>query len=324
MAIARLRACVVLLIAGLIAAVTYGFAPPAQAATSCVNVPGSTPGLNLSIGGQPHRVPGVSNVVVCSDTGYVPLVGVTLDGRGNCTWGCFSVVAQGGSIDPPALTISYALDGVTKSTTVGGGDGGPGTETCLLSVGGRLAPYPTCEGVGVGIDHPNPAEGVLATVQEQIEWAEATANAAIADAIETAGGLEQYVLDNVNALGETVDGLQQYLLGWADFACTFIPPMNGWDGYNWREVHFCDDPTGWVLVVAGTAETVACATVPPANDEWGATIEFCDDPVGWTSMIAGNVVGQIVARVIAAAENIRECIGPDISDTCNIDIQLAP
>jgi hypothetical protein len=127
--------------------------PPRAHAVTCQSVPGSTPGTDISIGGQPHRVPGVSNVKVCVDTGSIGLISVSFAGNGYCDVGCFSVLIPGGGIDLAGVTISYALDGSPRSTTVdpGGTPGGEGG--CLLSVGGPEAPYPTCSpGVAIGPD----------------------------------------------------------------------------------------------------------------------------------------------------------------------------
>jgi hypothetical protein len=116
---------------------------PAQAAT-CVNVPGSTPGTNVTIAGDDYRVPSISNISVCTHDGSVPLVGVELQG-GNCTAACLAVVLLGGDVDPPGVTISYRVDGVTTSTTIDPGPlfGGP-AGTCLLGVGSPEAPRSDC------------------------------------------------------------------------------------------------------------------------------------------------------------------------------------
>lgn len=131
-----------LAIVALVAATTL-VAAPAHAAT-CVNVPGSTPGTNLTIAGKDFRVPSVSNISVCTHDGSVPLVGVELQG-GNCTAACLAVVLLGGDVDPPGVTISYRVDGVTTSTTIDPGPlfGGP-AGTCLLGVGSPEAPRSDC------------------------------------------------------------------------------------------------------------------------------------------------------------------------------------
>lgn len=158
------------LIGGLVMA-----APPRAQAATCQAVPGSTPGTDISVGGQPQRVPGVSNVKVCFDTGSAGLISVSLDGNGYCTFGCFSVLMSDGEIDVAGVTISYALDGSPRSTTIDPGGTPGGAEGCLLSVGGPDAPYPTCSpGVAIGPDIDDDAigdaqddvEGLIASVED--------------------------------------------------------------------------------------------------------------------------------------------------------------
>lgn len=167
---------------------------PSQArAATCQSVPGSTPGTDISIGGQPHRVPGVSNVKVCADTGSVGLVSVSFDGNGYCNFGCFSVLIPGSEVDLAGVTISYALDGSPRSTTVDPGGAPGGDEGCLLSVGGPDAPYPSCSpGVAIGPDIDDPQD-VLDDVDAVVALAERTACDLIPPMVEYEGTSSRWV-----------------------------------------------------------------------------------------------------------------------------------
>lgn len=124
-------------------------APAAQAAT-CVSVPVSTIGTDVSLLGDRYRVPAVSGIRVCADGASTPLVAVETSG-GSCSSGCLSVLLQGNDTDAGAVTIYYSTDGTSHSETVNPGGAGGGSDTCLLSVGSPDAPYPNCA-VAIGPD----------------------------------------------------------------------------------------------------------------------------------------------------------------------------
>lgn len=140
-------------VAAALALVGFMLFPVASAeAATCVSVPGGTPGFDVSIGGQPHRVPAISGIQVCAGGSTLP--GVTVEQwGGNCYYGCLSVLVGGGSADPEGISVSYRADGVTQSFGVNPGGVGGGDQICVLSVGVPDAPYPTCN-VALGIDDP--------------------------------------------------------------------------------------------------------------------------------------------------------------------------
>lgn len=131
---------------------------PARAAT-CVSVPGSTPGADVSVGGQTHRFPAISNIRVCAGGSTLPGVTVETWG-GNCIQACLSVLVGGGSADPEGFTVSYSADGVQQTVGFNPGGAGGGDPICVLSVGSPDAPYPSCN-VAVGLDEVVDVEGEL-------------------------------------------------------------------------------------------------------------------------------------------------------------------
>lgn len=330
MARAQRRAGVILCAVSLLAAAGLWASPAAQAAV-CQNVPGSTPGLDVSVGGQPQRVPGVSGVSVCVDTGAVPLVTATFDGRGNCTWSCFSVIVPGGSSSLPTVTLSYRLDGVLQTRTIGGGTVPGGGEACLLSVGGPDAPYPTCPpGVALGIDE-DPTAGVLEDVQQNVSNVEQTVTDALGD---VSGTVDFYVAyasnlanDTAEDAGRTIDNyegrvedaLEDTVLPAVDDAtetvCGEIPSMWGTDGYNWWEVEFCDDPVGW----AALAPEAPCNTILPWqwDPQSNQYVSPCNDVVRWAELFLADG-GQICVAP-------RTCVDPaDVAAlVCGGPINLA-
>jgi hypothetical protein len=202
-------------------ATTALFVPPAHAAT-CVNVPGSTPGTNLTIAGDDYRVPAVSGISVCVGDGAVPLVGVETSG-GYCTAACLAIVTRGGDVDSGGVTISYRLDGVTTTRTVDPG-GVPGLgDSCLLGVGSPQAPRSDC------FFAVEPDEGLVDDVEQIVA--------------DTVADVERIVGDAGGAL---------------DDACDTIPPMEDPDPYSYNRVEFCDDPQLWIQYAGGTVCRVAC------------------------------------------------------------------
>lgn len=195
---------------------------PAATAATCAPVPGSTPGTNVTIAGQVHRVPAISNIRLCVGDGAVPLVSVETYG-GGCTAACLAVVVRGSGAGTPGVTLAYYADGVPTDYTVDSRQiGGPGTDTCLLGVGAPVAPRSGClfavEPDGAPID-----DGLVDQVV-------ALVLAALQDAEPVVQGLEEN-------------------------ACNQIPDADSDPApYSYRPARFCDDPEAWV----GYVVTAAC------------------------------------------------------------------
>ncbi|MDQ3953597.1 MAG: hypothetical protein M3279_11655 [Actinomycetota bacterium] len=149
MSLARRRTAVILAAGALTGLLTVA-APPAQA-QGCTSVPGSVPGTDVTILGQQHRIPTISNITVCAGTSSAPLIAVETSGNGYCSTACLSVLLQGDEADAGAVTISYREDGTTRTRSVDPGGVGGGSDSCLLSVGSPDAPYPSCA-VAIGPD----------------------------------------------------------------------------------------------------------------------------------------------------------------------------
>lgn len=253
----RRRAAVVLMAAAAMIGQASVAASPAQAAT-CVSVPGGTPGSDVRIAGQDHRVPEIANVRVCSDGATAPLVTVDLAGHGNCLSLCFSVLLEGNDLDAGAITLSYTSDGAPQSSTTNPPPvDGPAGE-CLLSVGSPDAPYPTCfNAIGPDLGDPvgdvdelagglvTTAWGVVGTAGNEANEAIDTAEAVVADAQADAVALANQVLEEIGRELEPVHALAQNLRELADDPCGGIPPQS--DPNQWEyQVEFCDQPTVWV------------------------------------------------------------------------------
>jgi hypothetical protein len=194
-------------------------------------VPGSTPGTDVRLAGQDHRVPGISNIRVCSDGATAPLVAVDLAGHGYCLSPCMSILLDGNDLDVGAITLYYSKDGVVQtSTTDPSPVDGPGDE-CLLSVGSPDAPYPTCfNAIGPEIGDPLGDAGdqvneliadtwaLAGSVTTEVNEAVDTAEAIVADAQADALALAGSVLAEVDRILEPVEALAQ------DIYCVVFPP----------------------------------------------------------------------------------------------------
>ena len=267
MEFAQRRACAAFLAASIVALAAL-WAPEAQAAT-CQAVPASTTGLDVSIAGQQRRVPGISGITVCVDSPVVPLVSVSTSGNGYCTAGCLSVLAQGGDFDTGGITISYRADGVTQSQSVSGGSLGGPSGSCLLSVGAPDAPYPSCF-VALGIDDlPVDPDGIREDV-EQLQGA-------VAQLREDVDEVRQDVQGDLPGLREQVE---EELANAQESACDTIPSVSDPDSWG-EETRFCDDPVGWVGVIARAILVRVEETIEPIQtlisklDDIGLT---CDNP----------------------------------------------
>ncbi|HEV2755475.1 MAG TPA: hypothetical protein VG318_06825 [Actinomycetota bacterium] len=242
------------LAAAMFATVALMAAPAAHAAT-CVTVPGSTIGTDVSIAGQKARVPAISGIQVCAGTATAPIVSVQTSG-GTCTFACLSVLL-GGDVDAEGVSISYREDGVLRTVPVNPPPvDGPAT-TCLLSVGSPDAPYPDCF-IAIGPELGNP----VGDAQPVIDGAVDTALDAYADAIETAG--DAYAL-----------------------ACNRIPTAYDQYGYGYE---FCDDAVGWTVVMTSGATEIACDAIPDMQDPYsGWSYSFCTDIFGWVDAAVDTV-----------------------------------
>lgn len=251
------RSAEAVLAACLVAGAVGVAAPPARAAT-CQSVPASTPGTDVRLAGQDHRVPGISNIRVCAESPTAPVLVVDTAGHGTCLSPCLSILLDGNALDGGAVTLSYARDGVMQtSTTDLPGVPGPGDE-CLLSVGSPDAPYPDCfNAIGPDLGDPlgdtgDDVDAAVATVWDlagdvgvAANQAIDTAEAVVADAQADAVALANQVLAEVDETLDPVEALAQNLL------------------------RIADDP---------------CGSMPPQYDEWGNETQFCSDPGGWTYM----------------------------------------
>lgn len=277
MTFARRRATVSSLALVLVVSAVLAAAPPARAAT-CQSVPGSTPGTDVRILGEDHRVPAISNISVCSDGATVPLVAVDLAGHGYCSSPCLSVLLVGDDLDVGRVTLSYQEDGVVRSVTNDPpGSAGPGNE-CLLSVGSPDAPYPTCLNA-IGPDLGDPLGDTGDQVDSLVDGAVAEVNEALADAGRIAGDAQEdavalalQVLDEVGQTLEPVRALLDEVRDAADDPCGVIPPQSDpeW-GSEW--VEFCDNPSQWtVWFVEGVCQSRECAVTPEQAIELARTV----------------------------------------------------
>lgn len=195
-----------------------GVASPAQA-RSCTAVPGSVTGTDVTILGDRYRVPWISNIQVCTDGASAPLVGVETSGNGYCSTTCLSVLLRGDDADAGAVTISYREDGTTRSQTLNPGGVGGGSDTCLFSIGSPEAPYPWCT-IALGPDE-------LPDVNDLLP--------------DDLPGLDD--LPDPPPLNDPLRGLP---------GCENVPDVYDSQGGS---ANFCDDPRGWVQLVAGELRT---------------------------------------------------------------------
>ncbi|HEX2195789.1 MAG TPA: hypothetical protein VHJ76_02590, partial [Actinomycetota bacterium] len=203
-------------------------ATPARAAT-CVNVPGSTPGTNVTILGDVYRIPEVPNVAVCVGDGSVPFVGVETSG-GSCTAACLAVLLRGSDVESGGVTVSYQLDGFPRSHTVDpGGVGGPG-DSCVFGVGSPVAPRSDC----LFAVEPD-LQDLVDTVNRTVDDAVTLVNDAVADVEEAVEDVEQAVDDALEDVGALEDQ-----------ACDAVPSMEDPNPDNHHRVEFCDDPVLWL------------------------------------------------------------------------------
>lgn len=267
MTFAQRRATVASLVLVLFGSLVLAGAPWARAAT-CQSVPGSTPGTDVRILGEDHRVPAISNIRVCADGATAPLVAVDLAGHGYCLSPCLSVLLVGDDLDVGPITVSYQEDGVTQSTTNDPpGAGGPGSE-CLLSVGSPDAPYPTCLNA-IGPDLGDPLGNVGDQVDAAVSGAVAEAYEALAEADRIAGDAQEdavalafQVVDEVSRTLEPVNALVEEIRNAAEDPCGVIPPQSDPE-WGSEETEFCENPSRWTLWMAENfCQTEGCAVTP--------------------------------------------------------------
>lgn len=153
----RFIAAVVVAVVG---AATFLVASPALAET-CLPLPPTT-GATLEVVGQDIRIPATSGVAVCVEPGGLP--GTP---RVDSDAGATSLVVSGGSNTPGHVLVRYSIDGVPAEQRVPIPGTGPGTETCIASVG--EAPRDDCLLFELTIDDvptipPTPTTGPPPTV----------------------------------------------------------------------------------------------------------------------------------------------------------------
>ncbi|MDQ3982887.1 MAG: hypothetical protein M3271_09450 [Actinomycetota bacterium] len=298
MTIARRRAEVVFLIAALVGALLV-WAPSAEAAT-CQNVPGSTPGTDVRLAGQDHRVPAISNIRVCSDGATAPIVAVDLAGHGNCLSPCLSILLDGNDLDVGAITLSYSKDGVVQtSTTDPSPVDGPGDE-CLLSVGSPDAPYPTCfNAIGPEIGDPvGDAWALVGSVTTEVNKAVDTAEAIVADAQADAWALVGSVTTEVN---KAVDAAEAIV---ADAQADAVALANS----VLAEIGRTLEPVETLVQELLYAANDPCGSIPPQRDPsyWENEVEFCDSPSVWTLWFVQNFCNDHPNRCVAEPQQVIE------------------
>lgn len=335
MILGRRKAASATLAGALFAAVAVWAAPVAQAAT-CVPVPGSTIGTDVSIAGQKARVPAISGIQVCAGTATTPIVSVQTSG-GTCTFACLSVLV-GGDVDAEGLSISYREDGVLRTVPVNPPPVDGPASTCLFSVGSPDAPYPDCF-IAIGPELGDPIgdidpviDGAVATATDLAGDAGATAFQLAAEAGETATGLAEEAEATASALAAdaiaTALNLYGYLLGIAESAdetvCDEIPGVYDDSGY-YR--HPCDNAAAWANAMADAvveavpdlddipnvndvlSDLPGCESVPDVYEPNGNPRRFCDGPGFWAGALvrsvnaycdAGNCTAQAVRCTVLA------------------------
>lgn len=262
--------------AALVATCVVLAAPPADAAT-CVPVPGSTIGTDVTIAGQKARVPAISGITVCAGTATAPIVTVQTSG-GACTFACLSVLVGGGSIDAQGLTVSYREDGVLRTIPVDPPPVAGPASTCVFSVGSPDAPHPDCF-IAIGPELGDPIGDLQPVVNDALETVWAT----YGDALE--------LVDNAD-----------------DAVCARIP--GAYDQYG-SYYNFCDNPVGWTFAVAGAWTQYGCDQIPDMYDQWGYSYDFCESPVTWTVVAVQNV-----CNLACNTETINEAINNAIYSAC--------
>lgn len=260
------RSAAALTVVVLFAAIAVWAAPPAAAAT-CVTVPGSTIGTDISIAGQKARIPAISGITLCAGTGTVPIVSVQTSG-GTCTFSCLSVLVGGGSVDAEGLTISYREDGVLKTVPVDPPPVAGPSSTCVFSVGSPDAPYPDCF-IAIGPELGDPIGDLLPVIDDAVERAEDVEDAACSEIPEA-----RYTVAFCDAPAEWIVAAAG---GASDLACDVIPPMTFAPGGEGHE--FCDGPDIWVLaavnnvycqvVCEGAIRYTVCSSLSNAGVEPG-------------------------------------------------------
>jgi hypothetical protein len=151
-----------------IAMIAFGLVTAGSAgAATCENLPGSTPGTDVSAGGVHQRVPAISNIQVCVGGASTGVLSVDRAGHGYCSTACLSVLLFGGDVDSEGVSVSWRQDGVTKSEGIDP-DGAGGDSICVISVGSPDAPFPNCE-VAIGPELGDPVGDVRDQIDELTE-----------------------------------------------------------------------------------------------------------------------------------------------------------
>lgn len=293
------------------------WAPPAQAATNCVPVPGSTLGADVKVGPIEERVPAISNIVVCAGGGTVPLARVATSG-GTCTSSCITVYVGGSALNLDGASISWSEDGVAQPAV--GIDPMPvptGSEVCALSVGFPDAPDTDCT-VAIGPDDPFGVVGPVLTtvtevVDEAVERVESTGQM-------TCNTLPDWYDPNTGQWADACTQPAEWSIAIANSGgqagCNAIPPM--YDDWG-REYRFCENASGWVnAFVDDTYETCNYTLGPQYDEYWWDYVYFCDNPVRWTELAVENLCGSLcdptalqvfIARLRELSEDVQIRIG---------------
>ncbi len=152
---------------------------PAAAGTSCLNVPGPTPGFTVGLAGQQHRIPSFSGIAVCATVADgLPVTPVVSNAAaGGCTSSCTTISLQVSPADVGALSVSFSQDGVQTKHEVDPPSVGTSSSVCLVSVGTPQAPDPGCT-LSLGSDQ-DVAGQVAAVVAQAMQLATDTAGQAV-------------------------------------------------------------------------------------------------------------------------------------------------
>lgn len=156
---------------------------PARAET-CTDLPGSTTGATLTVGGQDHRIPGISRIQLCTQ-GAGPIGGlpaISSEPYYPCVTLCYSVILTGSPGGGDGyVALRYYADDQPRQVSVPIPGGGPSTERCLIGVGSPEArsdcetklsiddaPIPFCSR---DLPFCIPPEGtLLETVDQTLYW----------------------------------------------------------------------------------------------------------------------------------------------------------
>ncbi|HEX2295248.1 MAG TPA: hypothetical protein VHN37_08065 [Actinomycetota bacterium] len=294
MILARKRAVAVFAAAVVVASGAM-WAPAAQAAPTCVDVPGETVGAWVKVGPVNERIPAVSGIRLCAGGVTAPLYRVETAAAGGCNTGCLTVYVGGPSIGVEGATISWREDDVEKSAVIEPREVTGTGEVCVLSTGIPLAPDPACF-IALGIDDPT---GLVAPVVDAAE-----------DAVEDAGEITCTSIPDWYdpSRGEYVDFCTDPA-GWSAavandggrLGCSAIPPM--YDDWG-NAYYFCDNASAWTnALIDETYDTCNNTIGYQVDPNTWQPVYFCDDPVRWTQIQLENL-----CRNLCDVETLQELI----------------